>query len=129
MSGWRLRSGYSYLDIRLDPRPGSTDLQSRAPEGSSPRHQTFLVSQWDLPHGITVDALGRFVDGLGSQGVPSYAALDVRLAWQINRSWEVSVTGQNLTEARHAEFVGSSLNGSVAGEIPRSVLGRVTWRY
>lgn len=126
---WRLRGGYSYLDIDLDPKPGSNDVTARDHEGSSPEHQWFVVSQWDLPYRFSVDALLRWVDRLETRGIDAYAALDLRVAWQASRAWQLSVAAQNLTESRHAEFGGSTLNGSVGTEVPRSVVGRITWRY
>ncbi len=129
MEGWRVRTGYSFLDVDLKLKPGSTDVSALAAEGAGPAHQWFLISQWDLPHGVSVDAMFRYVDRLESQNVGSYSALDLRVAWQPAPNWEISVVGQNLVDTRHQEFGGSGLNGSVAAEVPRTIVGRVTWRY
>ena len=63
--------------------------------------------------------MGRYVDSL-PRDVPSYISMDVRMAWHY-RNWEVSIVGQNLFDDRHPEF------GTL--EIPRSVYGRISFRW
>ena len=82
----------------------------------------------DLPHGIELDVIGRYVSALSSIQVPAYFTADVRLGWQINQHWEIAVVGQNLIDSRHAEFRPSFI-GTPDQEIPRSVYGKITWRF
>ena len=57
----------------------------------------------------------------------SYTRLDLRLGWQATEHLELSLVGQNLTDARHAEFENGLF--SLSNQIPRSVYGMVTWRH
>jgi len=62
---------------------------------------------------------------LPSPSVPSYVTADLRLAWRPSPSLELSIVGQNLFDNQHPEF-GAAANRQ---EIPRSVYGKVTWRF
>jgi len=58
--------------------------------------------------------------------VPSYVELNARLAWRVNRTLELSVSGENLLHAHHAEY-----NPDSAGreEIPRLVYAKAAFSY
>lgn len=116
---WRLRGGYNYLHKNLWPS-GGANVTASVREGNDPEHQFSFQSIMDLPAHFQFDAAGRYVDRLPSPVVPSYFSFDIRLAWRY-RQMEVSLVGQNLYDAHHPEF-GSR-------EIPRSVYGKVTWRF
>jgi len=120
---WRWRGGYTYLH---------KDLQAKSPlanpslrEGNDPQNQFLLQSIVDLPAHFQFDVVGRYVDTLGNPNVPSYITGDVRVAWRYKDCLEVSLVGQNLVDNRHPEF------GAAASrqEIPRSIYGKVTWRF
>ena len=78
-----------------------------------------------MPHHLEFDATYRFVARLPSQHLPAYDELDLRLAWQPTPPLELSISGQNLLHAQHAEF------GLPASRqlIERSVYGEIQWRY
>jgi iron complex outermembrane receptor protein len=122
---WRLRGGYTFLEKNIS-LTGADFNQGRG-EGNDPHHQFLVQSTLDLPGDLEFDTVLRYVDNLNQLGptVPSYTALDLRLAWAPNERWEVSVAGQNLLDKQHPEF------GTPASrqEIPRSVYGKVTWKY
>lgn len=68
--------------------------------------------------------MAQHVGALPNPAVPSYAAVDARLAWKARRDLELSVTAQNLFDPRHAEW-------GVAGprpELERGVFLKVLWR-
>lgn len=115
----------TWRDIQLHPKSGSTDTSQELQEGDSPHHQVYLKSRMDLPHGLQFDVSYRFVDTLPHQQIPSYSALDARLAWQLNETWELAVVGHNLLDPQHPEF-GTPANRN---EIERSVYGKVTCRF
>ena len=79
----------------------------------------------DLPYHLEFDAVIRYVDVLPSPNVPSYFSADVRLAWHPTPSLELSIVGQNLWDNQHPEFGAAATRQ----EIPRSVYGKVTWRF
>ena len=127
-SWWRLRPSYTLLQVELTPKAGSLDTAPTQQEGGSPQQQFAFRSQMDLPRHFELDAGVRYVDQLQSMNIPSYIALEVRLGWRPTKNLELAVVGQNLAEARHAEF--RTLNAPAqVQEVERSVYGKVTWRF
>jgi iron complex outermembrane receptor protein len=57
--------------------------------------------------------------------VPSYVTFDVRLAWWWKDNLEISIVGQNLWDNQHPEFGAAATRE----EIPRSVFGKIAWRF
>ncbi|HYG35907.1 MAG TPA: TonB-dependent receptor [Clostridia bacterium] len=122
---WRLRGGYTYFDKRLTLKPGSRDVTLGVAEGNDPQNQFLLQSMLDLPWHLELDVIARYVDTLPSPHVPSYFTFDVRVAWSPRRNLELAIIGQNLWDNQHPEF-GPALTRQ---EIPRSVYGKITWRF
>ena len=122
---WRLRGGYTFLAKHTYIKSGSSDINHGRAEGNDPDNQFVLQSMIDLPHGLQLDCVFRFVDSLPEPAVPSYFTTDIRLAWQLRPNLEISLVGQNLCDNQHPEF------GAAAArlEIPRSFYGKVTWRF
>lgn len=119
---WRLRGGYTYFHKDLWNRPGHTFTDAgRAGLGNDPRHQFLLQSLLDLPANFQFDVTARYVDSLPNPHVPNYFAMDVRVAWHY-KELEVALVGQNLLDNQHPEFAADQ-------EIPRSIYGKVTWRF
>lgn len=120
---WRVRGGYNYLHKNLwqtDPAASSSIR-----EGNDPQNQFSFQSILDLPANLQLDITGRYVDMLPSPVVPSYFTFDVRLAWTWRNAVEFSIVGQNLGSGDHAEFG----TPTTRQEIPRSIYGKVTWRF
>jgi iron complex outermembrane receptor protein len=116
---WRLMASYSWLHMKLLP------VDSLA--GSSPQNQFQIRSYLDLTRNLNLSTALYYVDRLPGEHAPSYFGLNLGLNWQINKSWEVGVFGQNLIGGGHAEF--SSDLSSVLTEIPRSVYVRLSWKF
>lgn len=135
---WRLQPSYSYLKSVLHANAvnGYVDAYSVGlDEGASPENQFMIRSSMDLPHDITFDAGLRFVDKLEfpqeaapTITVPDYFELDARLAWRINKNWEVALVGQNMLHDRHTEFEPTYVH-TQATEIPRTVFAQVTYQF
>jgi iron complex outermembrane receptor protein len=106
MPWWRLYGAYSWLDIDLEPRSGSTDTSARAVEQSSPEHQVLLRSSMSLSESVDFDLAYRFVDRLPEQDVAAHGALDLRLAWRPSTRWELAAVGRSVLNDRHEEFGG-----------------------
>jgi iron complex outermembrane receptor protein len=123
---WRLRGGYTFLKKRILNR--SNDINRGRAEGNDPHHQFLIQSMINLPAGLEFDSVLRYVDNLNQLGplLPSYVSLDLRLAWHPTPNWEFAIVGQNLLDKRHPEFL---FPGAVGTEIPRSVYGKITWRF
>lgn len=122
---WRLVFTWSAIRIDIDSDPRSTDASLPAIADKSPAHQLGLRSLWNIGKTWEADAWLRWVDELpDARPVPAYTSLDLRLAKQLGRGWEVSVVARNLLEPSRPEFIFST----VRGEVPRSVYLRVDWR-
>jgi len=122
---WRLAASYSWLNVQMHVDPGGvTQFQDPALsqenyfEGSSPQHQGQIRSYLDLPWNLEFDGALYVVGPLPSQDVPAYERLDLRFGWRPTDNIEISLSGQNLTHARHPEFGGLDV---VPSEVPRSV--------
>ncbi|MGH9358492.1 MAG: TonB-dependent receptor plug domain-containing protein [Terriglobia bacterium] len=94
----------------------------------NPKHQFQVRSNLDLPHRLQFDTNVYYVDRLVSQSIPAYTRVDTQLTWHVAESADVSVVGQNLLTARHLEFNGPE-DLILPTEIPRSVYGKITWRF
>jgi iron complex outermembrane receptor protein len=122
---WRFRGGYTFLKKDLSLKPGSNDLNGGSAESNDPRHQFLIQSSTSLPGRLELGAVLRYVGALPSPRVPSYAGLDLRLAWKPAERLELAVVGQNLLHDQHAEFIPSSPSPR---RVERGVYGAVTWR-
>lgn len=122
---WRLRAGYTHLQVDITARRGSLDTSGASGESHDADHHAFLWSMWDLPARFEFDAGFRYVSRIANQDVPGYAELDARLAWQPLRMLELSIVGQNMLHSRHPEFGPPDSRN----EIERSIYGKVTWRF
>lgn len=121
---WQLRGGYTYLHEHIWQQPGHRDLSQARGEGNDPQNRLLIQSIMDLPAHFQFNVTARYVDTRPFPNVPSYFAFDVRAAWQF-KNIELAIVGQNLWDDQHPEF------GAAASrqEIPRSVYGKVTWRF
>jgi len=102
---WILRPSYSFLDIRLQPTAGGTDMfDAQRLEGQSPRHQFSLRSSLDLSQKWEADFWMRYVDELSSIGTSAYLTADARLAWRPTRNLELADPRLNFPRpAGHAK--------------------------
>lgn len=121
---WRLRAGYTEMRVRSEPQPGTGDRGTRDSIARDPNHQLQLRSLLDLSRGWEWDGALRYIAPIGSQAVPGYTELDLRLGWR-NAAWDFAVVGRNLLHARHGEF--NSPSGR--REIQRSVYSQASWRF
>lgn len=121
----RLRAGYTELRIHIWPTPGSTDASRGTAESHTPDRQFFLNWSGDLPAHLRLDTALRAIADISNQQVPAYAELNAKLTWQPTPQLDLSLVGQNLLHARHAEF------GAPAErrDIERGVYAAIVWRF
>ena len=109
------RGSWSYLNMQLKSKIGDPAACTiNADDGSSPRHTLSFRARISLPKRFEFDSVLRYVSALPAQypaGLPAdyvnaYGAMDFRLARQMNRSLEVSISGRNLLQASHSDFAG-----------------------
>jgi len=122
---WRLRGGYTFLRKHVIRKEGGLDLNRGRAEGNDPQNQVLLQSMITCPRGFDFDLTARYIDTLPSPNVPSYFTFDARVAWRPLTNLELAVVGQNLWDSQHPEFGAAATRQ----EIPRSVYGKVTWRF
>lgn len=124
---WRLRVSQTLLRMDIDREAGSTDTSIETETGRSPRHQFQFHAQYfatpKLEYGVSLYHVGA----LPSLDVPAYVRFDARVAWRLRHDLEVSLTGRNLNDSKHLEFVNPS--GPRSTEIPRSLFLATTWRF
>lgn len=126
-SFWRIRAAYSFLDVKLHDQPGFSDTVTlKNLTGSSPTHQAFIQSNFDLPGHLEFDQSFRYVNSLPAQSVRAYTTADARIGWTPSKALSISVTGQNLFQPHHAEF---GIDPPPIVEIKRGVYARLVWNH
>jgi len=123
---WRVRGSFASLRKRFTRDPDSRDVSGGVSEGNDPGFLFSLRSYLDLPHGLTLDGFFRHVPARPDPAVPAYSSLDLRLGWMIRSGWEVSLIGQNLLDARHAEFGAPTPTRT---EFQRGIYVRSAWYF
>jgi len=122
---WRLSAGAVLLDQDLRLEAGSAGASDVSVAGNDPEYQWLLRSSFDLPWRAALDIGVRRVGPLPDPEVPGYTAVDARVAWLPLSGVELSLTGQNLFDARHPEF------GAAPGQshIERSLYLKLLWSF
>jgi iron complex outermembrane recepter protein len=132
LESWSLHAGYDLLEEDLHVKPGQFDLNNALNETADPKHQFTIRSALSLPWHVDLDAALRWVDALRTNNgptpgtVPSYVELNTRLAWRGPKGLELSLVGQNLLHDQHPEY---GFPSPTRVEIPRSVYGKIAWRF
>ncbi len=125
---WQLSAGFTYFKLDLDQVATSTFVFENA-EGNDPEFQWNIRSHLNLPHSFEFDTDLYFVDALDNINVDSYARLDLRLGWQPTKSYEISISGQNLLEQEHDEFGSESVSFTSGTRVERSVFAKATIKF
>jgi iron complex outermembrane receptor protein len=123
-NGWRLSGGTVLLKQDLRLKPESRDTSGVAALGNDPKHQWMLRSAFDITPRHEFDVMVRHIGALPDPSVPAYTAVDARLAWRPRRDLELSVTLNNLLDAKHPEFD----TPATRSEFERSIFLKMAWR-
>lgn len=122
---WRLHAGYTELRVHSEAPAGSLIRATRDSIVRDAPHQAQLRSVFDVTSAVEFDVGLRYTAAIAQQDVPSYVEADARIGWQLTDVLELSVVGQNLLHAQHAEF-----NSPVTRRyIPRGVFAKLSWRF
>ena len=78
----------------------------------------------NLGRDVTLDADLRYQGALPDPYLAPYVELNARVAWNISKHVQLSLSGFNLLHDRHQE-----LPPSEANPVPRSVLAGAQWRF
>ena len=123
-----LASSYSFTSDNFFPgkNPGEPDLSMNAP-----RHKALFSARWrEASHDASAELRTRFVgsfqmiDGVWNGNVPGFAVADAEVGAAIPgyRGARVTLSVENLTDDRHAEFVGAPVIG-------RLLMTRLEYRF
>jgi iron complex outermembrane receptor protein len=123
---WRLSAGYTWLDLDIDAGADNAVLLANTDE--NPTHQFNARSYLELPWNLEFDTAAYYVDDLAAFDISEYVRLDLRAGWHATAQLELSVVGQNVNDAGHREFDGG-IGTAAPGTVPRSIYGKVTWRF
>lgn len=116
-----LKASYSYVTMSLEDKPTHTKTSYVSTyEGSSPHHEATAQILFHLPKGFEFDPTYRYVGALPALAVNAYHTADARLGWRFAKEFDLSLTGQNLFQPRHAE------SGPVL--VQRSAYAQITWK-
>lgn len=107
---WQLDAGVLFLNAHL-----SGENLSLAALGNDPHQQWHLRSRWNIREDKTFDLAMRHVGELPSPTVSAYTAVDARLGWRVSKTLDVFLTGRNLFDPSHPEFIVN--NNEVANPI------------
>jgi iron complex outermembrane receptor protein len=118
---WRLT--LAYTTMVFDARGSPAALSNLVTE--PPRHQVSLRSAYDFTRRASFDAGLRYVDR--NAGTPAYVSADARLSYRPNERLELALVGKNLLEPQHPEQPPIAI--TTASEVPRSIHGKITWRF
>ena len=103
------------------------------------RHQASLRGRFDLTDTLTLDAWFRYVGKTNATyaftssldsvtyEIDAYTTLDLRLGWRVRPDLDFFLTGQNLLESSHLEFVQEAFSYNV--EVPRSAYAGLTYKF
>ena len=108
---WRLEGSYSALRTRIDGPIYQYE------ETGTPETLAQLRSYLDLTEDLELNAAYYHVGAVPFTGIPAYGRADVDMAWRPRAGVELSLWGQNLLDARHAEASGAM--------VPRGVYAQV----
>jgi len=132
---WRLVASYSYLEVSAALDDNSTDAAASdlVAEGASPNNQFSVRSMMDLTERVNLDLWVYRMDGLKrtsffyAASVADYTSFNARVAWRPLTSLELSLTGHNLFDKRHPEFIGENLY--IRTEVERSIYALARWDF
>ena len=96
-----------------------------------PKHQVSLWSQFNLPHDVEFDVVGRWVSGIRGrfQEINGYFGLNLRLGWKPSNNWEIALVGQNLISPQHLEYVQDTGVRAQVTAVPRGGYLQATFRF
>jgi iron complex outermembrane receptor protein len=126
---WRLQAIYSHLDVATPVGTGDpiADDVALARTINSPRHQWTLRSSYAVGKAGEFEARLRRVTEVQGR-IPAYTELDLRYALRPMPGLMLSISGENLLNARHAEFT-PDLLPSEPLQVPRSVHLKAQWNF
>ena len=126
-SRWRISPGYAFAGLATAPDRVFAEPRTPQPGLQPAKHVVHLRSLVDLTRNTEFDLSLYRTTRLPDAGISGYTRLDARISRRFAESTEASIVGQNLLEPRHLEFLDHA--GILSSEVPRSIYGKLTWRF
>jgi iron complex outermembrane receptor protein len=124
---WQADGAVSTFHFSPDAN-GSRASWVAAYDGHVPAYQWRGHSAWSLGPRAQADLAVFRVGPIVQMGMPAYTRADARFELKISSGISAILTGQNLLDPMHPEFVGNDTN-IAATLVPRSGSVRLTWRF
>ena len=86
-----------------------------------------LPNKWELNTALYYVGVVTYASGLEDLQIPAYVRADIGLLWRPRAELSLGIWGRNLLQHQHVEF--SSFDSVPLSEVPRSVLGKITWSF
>ncbi|MBK8816924.1 MAG: TonB-dependent receptor [Methylococcaceae bacterium] len=127
---WRWDGTYSFFNAEF-----SQDALTQVINSISPKHKVSLRALLTPIDKVNLDFWFRYNSKAGAASartldvvpINEYVTLDARIGCQIHPAVELSVTGQNLLDSRHLEFIEETY--ILPTEIPRGVYGKIKFEF
>ena len=122
-----MSSSYSYINLDLKTKAGSSDIALEDEENKIPHNQFNIRSNIQITDDIDLTNTIYYVDKLQLYNIKDYLRFDARIAWKADDGIDIALVGQNLLDNAHPEF-GAPLQDTT-NQIQRAVYAKVTFRY
>ena len=130
---WQFTFNYSWKKTKADYDGAGlfTPFVDSTPKNSlSLQFYHQINASWKLSglfrYVDNIDVLSPLRDNGNAYHVPSYSTLDLKVNYQLSPNINFSITGKNLLESSHKEFI-DDLFSSPAAEIQRSIYVGLEW--
>lgn len=125
----KLNASYSFIDLDLRYKDSSTGSGANLSSSTyTPKHQAQLRTYWDVYDDVALDSELYYVDELADGEVDAYFRFDLQLSWQATEQLRLSVSGENLFNSGHQEFINNQSNVA-ASEVPTQYWLKATYRF
>ena len=130
MDRWRLQASYSYLNIhtRANTLSKQFDATTGGADRANPHHQLSVRSNYDISDRLQMNLWLRYVSGITFYNIPNYVTMDTQLNWRPEKNIEFFLTGQNLFQEHHQEYV-SDFIPTTPNRIPRGIYVGARWQF
>ena len=118
-----LAANYTNINMDIDSASASQVTSTL----NTPTHQYGASVHINLPKNIQVNNHIYYNHKIQNGSIPSYYRWDSNVKWQVRDNFEVSLVGQNLTDAQHQEF--TAFTYSNQANIGRSVYVKLNYHF
>ncbi len=135
---WSLSTGFSYIDISIDPDPDEF-LYTHLRQFYTPEHMLYLQSLLQVTPNLQWDATLRYNDQLPDAGfdeffivnpaIPSYFQLDTRINYRLTDRLDFTLVARNLLDQDQQEFHTDDIFfRQTRTNARRNVYAHLTWK-